>query len=188
MNSNDLWPRLKGCFCVLSHSSVDLHNSSACMDNNICYKTNYPWQLLWWGLWPCEEEECIHCFYCAFFISFLSGLGRVKILNNWVFFLFFFWWFILWNDFNLNVSFMIRCNIHRRTNPVLHTHITTLRNDINKILRELEFLPLCVLLQRRVFYFQAFTKHQQMSRPSAELDVNDRIYLKHFKYRSGYNF
>lgn len=50
--------------------------------------------------------------------------------------------------FSLNVSFMIRCNILRKTNPVLHTHITPLSNYINKILRELvssdELLPFCL--------------------------------------------
>lgn len=156
------------------------------MDNNICYKTKYLWQLLRWDLGPCEEEEeCIHCFYCAFFISFLSGLGCVKILNNWGFFFFgvlFYemisvWMLVLWSG---------ATHTHRRTNPILHTHITTLRNDINKILRELEFLPLWLLLQCRVFYCQTFTKHQQTSRLSAELDMNDRIYFKHLKYSSGY--
>lgn len=196
MNSNDLWPRLKGCFCVCSTQSCHTSRWTYIIPVHawtIIYVTKQnTYDSCCDGAYDHVRRRSVFTVFIVPF-SFPFCLGW-DVLRYWtiedVFFFFFgvlfyemisVWMLVLWSG-----DWLIYTHTCRRTNPVLHTHITTLRNDINKILRELEFLPLWLLLQCRVFYCQTFTKHQQTSRLSAELDMNDRIYFKHLKYSSGY--
>lgn len=106
------------------------------------------------------------------FLSVWAGMCG-KYWTMWFFLFVFSFLFYEMISIWMFVSLLIRCNIYRRTNSVLHTCITTLRN-INKILRELvSLLPVWLLLKFSMFYSQAFTKHRQMSRSSAERHVKD---------------